>query len=663
MEERMPEERNDLSSEVEFLRDPGIVVGAEAYRSIVLSEALLDVRGTIAPAAVPPAKALVLVDDETRSQLGITEVTVEQLVGPTNDHLPAWYLPVGAQRARAVCKIKASGIDFLGRSGSWSGTGVLVSQNILITNHHVLNSREVARGAGAIFNYETDPEGRLQPTKGFRFNPDRLFITSKTPGGLDFTFVWVENQPGTEFGIVPLQRSTATVKNGEFANIIQHPNGDPKTVVVHDNKVQDQDVAVVHYRSDTELGSSGSIAFNNEWMPIALHHARSGSLNEGIKFSAIAAYLETRTTSNDAAEAASAREALSLFRGTDEMMGFFGSLGRSVRGGSGLEVVVDSYKGEADDIDVGFWNLEWFNKNHVERMEDIGRAIVSMNLDIWALEETSPDATRALVEHLNGVYDLSFACAFSEPNAPEAKQSTAVIWNTRTVERDPNAQWLPEVDAWFRTHSKNFDDLDLGLEAVEGKIFDRYPGLFHFRARNRPGNRPQFDFYVVPLHLKAMGEGSKRRRMASEILAAAVQKMIRAGYDADWVVGGDMNAELASEDFDALVDGMTALSAGDEDGGAFTYVKKPKSLIDHIFLSANLASTYGEDSYFIVAADRTIPSYTTKISDHRPVLVRLSLRTEGKEVAAAEGVYALAELQRVLNERRSRRRTYIAPSL
>jgi hypothetical protein len=100
----------------------------------------------------------------------------------------------------------------------------------------------------------------------------------------------------------------------------------------------------------------------------------------------------------------------------------------------------------------------------------------------------------------------------------------------------------------------------------------------------------------------------------------------------NWIVGGDYNAPLASEDFEAMISGgMTPLSAEDEQGGAFSYVKGPKSLIDHVFLSANLAQVYGSDDFFIVAKDKTVPGYVANISDHRPVLVRLSLNPASHE--------------------------------
>jgi endonuclease/exonuclease/phosphatase family metal-dependent hydrolase len=306
--------------------------------------------------------------------------------------------------------------------------------------------------------------------------------------------------------------------------------------------------------------------------------------------------------------------------------------------------VVNTYKGEAQDIDVGFWNIEWFNRDYRQKMNDIGRLITKMNLDVWAFEETSPAATRALVDHLNAKYHAAFACAFSEPTAPTDKQTTAVIWNTKTVQGG-REQWPSEIDAWFRVDSRNFDELI--LEAVEGKVFDRYPGLFRFTAKNRREGDAAFDFCVVPLHLKAMAEGSKRRRMASAIIGAAIERMVKKhGKDADWVVGGDYNAELATHDFDKLLpSGMKPISASDERAGAFTYVKKPKSLIDHIFLSANLAKTHGDSSFFVVAHDKTIPDYVQKMSDHRPVLVRLSLRGQtGRSDAPEQLPESLADV-------------------
>ncbi|MBI5248588.1 MAG: trypsin-like peptidase domain-containing protein [Desulfomonile tiedjei] len=563
-----------------------------------------------------------------------TRILVESIIKEPN-FLPAWFLRVGSGQAQSICKIETSGTNYEGRFGSWCGTGFLVAKDILLTNHHVLNSREVASGALCIFGYEQDVDGSQTPTKAFRLVPDRLFLTSPVEE-LDFTFVAIDGEPGNEFGFIHLDRAYFKIFDGECANIIQHPNGEYKSVVLQENRVVSQDEVHLNYLSDTQGGSSGSCVFNNLWKAAALHHASRPAtdeeakgqdgiayVNRGVKLSAIAARLENLAHDNGP-QAETAGRLLSLFGGIDSAMGFFGGLGRvKERESGGLETVVQSYYGEDTDIDVGFWNVEWFNR-HPEKADDIARAIADMNLDIWAFEESSLESTEKLVGVLASKYGLLFDYAASE-EAPKDKQITTVIWNKKSVDGEPQ-KWPEVFEPWFKVRSQDFDKL--GLEAVEGKVFDRYPGLFYFKSKPYKDHN-SIDFYLVPLHLKAMEEGSKRRIMAARILGAAVAKMINEfGNDTDWILGGDFNAELATKDFQALMgQAMTAISAADEAEGAFSYLKRPKSLIDHIFLSANLAKTYDSADFFIVAKEKTIPDYLKKFSDHRPVLARLSLAT------------------------------------
>ncbi|MFC1834028.1 trypsin-like peptidase domain-containing protein [Thermodesulfobacteriota bacterium] len=578
---------------------------------------------------------------------------LERTIGKP-DFLPAWFLQIGAKLARTVCKIQAKGVDYSGRPGNWCGTGFMVSPDVMLTNHHVLNSAEVAGNSICIFDYQTDEHGKMQTNKSFRFDPDRLFFTSLvTDGGLDFTFVWVKDQPGREgeFGHVNLDRAYFKILGGGHANIVQHPNGEPKSVVLQANKIVSQTEAVVHYLSDTEGGSSGSCVFNKLWKPTALHHASHWAtpeeagdhhpgvtyVNEGIKMSAIATFLENVAQSSEP-RADTARELLDLFGGTDSAMGFFGALGRIDPSQTpSLETVVASYRGEATDIDVGFWNVEWFTRNP-EKVADVAKVVADTNLDIWAFEAASPGVTELLVEQLRQKFGLDFKWAASEPGVRGGKQTTIVIWNEKTVTGE-RMEWSDELKPWFDIDSRNFGDLQ--MEAVEGKVYNRYPGLFYFKAES-PSGKELIDFNLVPLHLKAGKEGSKRRIMAARILGAAMKKMM-AGADADrdWIIGGDFNAPLATKDFDALFkEDMVAVSAADEKQGAFTYLKGPKSLIDHVFLSANLAQTFGEEDFFVVAKEKTIPDYVERLSDHRPVLVRLSLRREptGEDVDAKSQV-------------------------
>jgi endonuclease/exonuclease/phosphatase family metal-dependent hydrolase len=319
---------------------------------------------------------------------------------------------------------------------------------------------------------------------------------------------------------------------------------------------------------------------------------------------------------------------------------YFGNLGRVVADPGVAENVLlpGDVKAADEDLDVAFWNIEWFNKNVDRKLRAVARFIADMHLDVWALEETSPQATAQLIELLNSAYGVEFDFAASEPDAPGSKQTTTVMWNRATVAgaREP---WPDEIEQVLRLSSRDdlapLDRLEDLAEAVHGKIFDRYPALFRLRARQNAG----LDFYLVPLHLKAMSEGSLRRQLASRVLGAAMRKMIRDGAGADWILGGDLNAELSSGDFSALTAaGLVAMSAQDAAAGAISYVQGPRSLIDHIFFSQNLAARFGPEQFTIIAADKAIPQYAKTISDHRPVMIRLHVGHPAEEGFATTGI-------------------------
>src|SRR5262249_43067560 len=151
------------------------------------------------------------------------------------------------------------------------------------------------------------------------------------------------------------------------------------------------------------------------------------------KLSAIAADLE-RLAGGTTSEAANARELLTVFGGTDERLGFFGTLGRRAPAGSGLEAVVNTFQGTEQDIDVGFWNVEWLTKHYEEKKEAVAKVIHELNLDGWSLEESSPNAAAALAGELKDTYGLNFGHAAAEPASSDGKQSCTLLWNQDTVD-------------------------------------------------------------------------------------------------------------------------------------------------------------------------------------------------------------------------------------
>ena len=216
------------------------------------------------------------------------------------DFLPSIFLEIGAEAAKAVGRIVVEqGVDLTGRQQSrgWVGTGFLVAPDVLLTNYHVINSISVANAAKVYFNYRTGRTGRVESDEVFLLKPDDLFVVSPYTDGLDYAFVGIET-PGPQFGMIQLERRLLVSRPNGRANVIQHPRGRPQEVVVQNNFVMSDDGVFLHYRSDTEPGSSGSPVFDNRWKLIALHHASAGKdedgnfRNEGIKMSAIAMDLE-----------------------------------------------------------------------------------------------------------------------------------------------------------------------------------------------------------------------------------------------------------------------------------------------------------------------------------------------------------------------------------
>jgi endonuclease/exonuclease/phosphatase family metal-dependent hydrolase len=587
----------------------------------------------------------------------------EKTVGKL-DMIEATLLNVLAEQSRAVCHIivPAGQVDFEGQrqADPWSGTGFLVAPNILLTNYHVLNSAVVASKAVAEFDYQVTrsdllngPSDASPSATSFHLMPERLFITS-TFRQFDYAFVWIEDAAAQQFGTIPMTRGSFLVRKAEPTFVLHHPGGHPKKASVDDTEVLSVNANFVLYAADTAYGSSGAPVFEKRGRLAALHHAwwpvrdlksrfptLSGKLNdgsvtpvanEGIKLSAIAIDLEMRVSSGGS-DARDAATVLAAFNGSDSLTGMFGSLGRTVdaskassaesdRDMGGPETVVQMYEAREQDIDIGAWNIECFNRDYTDpvRLERVATVIADLGLDIWALLEVSRDAVEALLRVLRGTFRQDFKVAYSEPDAGSGKQSTAVIWRPNVVECTAE-QWPDDLARMFCADSSD----DQPFEAVHGKVFNCFPGLFRIKLKSADKD---FDFYLVPLHLKARQEESLLRKLAVKALACAVDQMIkRKGSDRDWILLGDMNATLASGEFEMLQSGsFTALSAEDERNGAMTYLKSPyKSFIDHIFVSDRMKRVADENDFYIIESDRSVGRFLQNTSDHWPIALRLSL--------------------------------------
>jgi endonuclease G len=314
------------------------------YDTIEFEEALAQVRDGV-PAAQPyssetdvgpelrPGDDGVVRDDE----LG----HLEAIIPLENNLLPAHFLTEGAQIQGAVAKVI---VDPPG-SGSWSGSGFMVSRTLFMTNNHVISNESQAGDATMRFNYQYDHLGNDMPVDEFEANPDGFFYTNvqldctivrlkskllwpwpfiaagvtsgvafpetvavDTAGPASVTEMSAGASPvssdatgapfgGGSSGRAEAMRAKVVTAGGRWGfipmngtvglavdqrlNVVQHPRGRRKEVAIQDNKVTAIYANFVRYTSDTDYGSSGSCVLNNSWDLVALHHARGDQAPEG----------------------------------------------------------------------------------------------------------------------------------------------------------------------------------------------------------------------------------------------------------------------------------------------------------------------------------------------------------------------------------------------
>lgn len=102
-------------------------------------------------------------------------IAMERIMGKS-DLFPISYLQMGINAGNSICRVQIRDDkgSFIG-----SGTGFLVSENVLLTNNHVIDSMQTALNSLAEFNYQDDENFMPCPTYTFRLNPEQLFITEE----------------------------------------------------------------------------------------------------------------------------------------------------------------------------------------------------------------------------------------------------------------------------------------------------------------------------------------------------------------------------------------------------------------------------------------------------------------------------------------------------
>jgi V8-like Glu-specific endopeptidase len=231
---------------------------------------------------LPALKGALLDHKGSNIEIGVTEaahekldqlsedIGYEKILGTEAFKSVKWFRKC-MQRASAVARVEdtvgnAVGTAFVVRGGDLKAQ--LGDELLLLTNAHVISKDEsvsrALRPEKAILKFELWRDGESP-----EFRAEELW--SSEPEHLDATLVRptpaIENVPH-----VPIAKTLPLADGEQRAYIIGHPQGRKLSFSIHDNYLLDYDDRLLHYRSPTEPGNSGSPVLNDEWDLIGLHH-------------------------------------------------------------------------------------------------------------------------------------------------------------------------------------------------------------------------------------------------------------------------------------------------------------------------------------------------------------------------------------------------------
>lgn len=198
------------------------------------------------------------------------------------------FLSRGVDRAASVCRIEVEGQGAI-------GTGFLLSQDLLLTNYHVLEDGRLTDDSSRWrlgFGRMTSATGTETTGQTFRLAENPIVRSSPTDQ-LDYVLLRVESTILEADRIRPVDYVQTSPKKGTGIHVLQHPDGEAMKIVFGTNGITGvyEHDGLIQYISQTSTGSSGSPCFNDNWQLIALHHAQRattfGVVCEGILFSAI----------------------------------------------------------------------------------------------------------------------------------------------------------------------------------------------------------------------------------------------------------------------------------------------------------------------------------------------------------------------------------------
>ncbi|MFD9302534.1 trypsin-like peptidase domain-containing protein [Streptomyces sp. NPDC060048] len=261
-------------------------------------------------------------DRVARDAAGEPDVALDVPTGETkeeivfrDDTVPFAFLSGGALAGSSVARIKVlpyqGGALLQPLALPHNGTGWLISPDLLVTNHHVVNARKRTDGQQQV----VDPADLRLQAQGSRSRFDYLSEDDADAEEahaselvawdeeLDYAVLRLTGVPPRPFLRVATAPLAVAKDTPVALNIIQHAGGEPKRIALRNNLAFEADDRDVRYFTDTRGGSSGSPVLTDDWTVVALHRGtrrvsdvsfqgkNTAFVNVGTQLSAIMAHL------------------------------------------------------------------------------------------------------------------------------------------------------------------------------------------------------------------------------------------------------------------------------------------------------------------------------------------------------------------------------------
>jgi V8-like Glu-specific endopeptidase len=223
---------------------------------------------------------------------------LERVFG-TDRYKPLGWLKTALQRSAAVGRVESL-------TGTRIGSGFLVKAHAFFENRDpeellFLTNAHVVSPVNQPFPGAISPQAAriVFEATGEQYAVEKL-IWSSAPTSLDATFLALKSlDPKTECCLLEPPPAAFNIEKKARVYVIGYPLGGGLSISLQDSIWLDADERVLHYRTPTEPGSSGSPVFDEEyWTVIGLHHLGDKNLprlrgggtyeaNEGIAIAAI----------------------------------------------------------------------------------------------------------------------------------------------------------------------------------------------------------------------------------------------------------------------------------------------------------------------------------------------------------------------------------------